>query len=87
MASNSPVLVHIPLSSAWSVGVRSASPTSQELDLLEACLWVIPDFLERAKDRSPDVLEYYFKGISGMMSLDLSWVRMERLEQPRPTPR
>ena len=57
-------------------------PDASELDLLEACLWVIPDFLKRAKDRTPEVLEYSFKGLSGMMTLDLSWVPMERLQQP-----
>ena len=53
---------------------------------LEACLWVIPDFLNRAKDRSPDVFEYNYKGVSGMMTLELSWVPGERLHEPdRPT--
>ena len=55
-------------------------PDATELDLLEACLWVIPDFLKRAKDRTPEVLVYNFKGLSGMMTLDLSWVPMERLQ-------
>jgi hypothetical protein len=62
-------------------------PDSSELELLEACLWVIPDFLKRAKDRTPEVLEYSFKGVSGTTALDLSWVPIERLQDPRPTPR
>jgi hypothetical protein len=62
-------------------------PDSSELDLLEACLWVIPDFLKRAKDRTPEVLGYSFKGVSGTTALELSWVPMGRLQQPRPTPR
>jgi hypothetical protein len=49
-------------------------PVAWELELLEACLWTIPDFLERAKDRAPDVLEYAFKGMIGRMTFDLSWV-------------
>jgi hypothetical protein len=55
------------------------SPGAGELELLEACLLVIPDFLRRAEDRKPDVYEYAFKGSSGRMSLDLSWVTGERL--------
>jgi hypothetical protein len=58
-------------------------PDASELELLEACLWVIPDFLKRAKDRAPEVLVYNFKGLSGTLTLDLSWVAMERL-QDRP---
>jgi hypothetical protein len=58
-------------------------PDASELDLLEACLWVIPDFLKRAKDRTPEVLVYNYKGLSGTLTLDLSWVPMERL-QDRP---
>jgi hypothetical protein len=53
---------------------RFRSPVAWELELLEACLWTIPDFLERAKDRAPDVLEYAFKGMIGRMTFDLSWV-------------
>ena len=60
------------------------SPDAGELELLEACLWVIPDFLERAGDRKPDVYEYAFKGAIGKMSLDLSWVPKERLSGDRP---
>ena len=62
-------------------------PDASELELLEACLWVIPDFLKRAKDKTPDVLEYTFKGLSGTMTLELSWVPMERLQDPGPAPR
>ena len=50
-----------------------------ELELLEACLWVIPDFLKRAEDRKPDVYGFTFKGASGKMALELSWVPPERL--------
>ena len=67
-------------------GRQVSLPDATELDLLEACLWVIPDFLHRAKDRSPDVFVYNYKGISGMMTLELSWVPGERLHEPdRPT--
>jgi hypothetical protein len=59
-------------------GFRSAD--AEELELLEACLWVIPDFLKRAEDRKPDVYEYAFKGKRGKMTLGLSWVPKERLE-------
>ena len=69
-------------------GRQVSLPDAKELDLLEACLWVIPDFLHRAKDRSPDVFVYNYKGISGMMTLELSWVPGERLREPdRPTER
>ena len=60
------------------------SPNAGELELLEACLWVIPDFLKRAEDRKPDVYEYAFKAACGKMSLDLSWVPKERLKLDRP---
>ena len=60
------------------------SPDAGELELLEACLWVIPDFLKRAEDRKPDVYEYAFKATDGKMSLDLSWVPKERLSGDRP---
>lgn len=56
------------------------SPDAGELELLEACLWVIPDFVKRVKDRKPDVYEYAFKGKKGKMTLHLSWVPKERLE-------
>jgi hypothetical protein len=48
-------------------------PVAWELELLEACLWTIPDFLERAKDRAPEILVYAFKGMIGRMTFDLSW--------------
>jgi hypothetical protein len=60
-------------------GVDSRSPGAVELELLEACLWVLPDFLQRARDRKPDVYEYAFQGMTGKMTLDLSWVSQERL--------
>jgi hypothetical protein len=50
------------------------SPDAGELELLEACLWVIPDFLTRAEDRKSDVYEYAFKAANGQMTLGLSWV-------------
>jgi hypothetical protein len=56
------------------VGRKFRTPIAWELELLEACLWTIPDFLMRAKDRTPDVLEYAFDGMIGRMTLDLSWV-------------
>jgi hypothetical protein len=59
------------------------SPDAGELELLEACLWVIPDFLKRAEDRKPDVYEYTFKAANGQMTLDLSWVPKERLRTAR----
>jgi hypothetical protein len=55
------------------------SPDAGELEILEACLFVIPDFLKRAEDRKLDVYEYAFKGSDGKMSLDLSWVPKESL--------
>jgi hypothetical protein len=60
------------------------SPDALELELLEACLWVIPDFLKRAEDRKPDVYEYAFKAADGKMTLDLSWVSKDRLSVDRP---
>jgi len=55
------------------------SPDAGELELLEACLCVIPDFLKRAGDHKPDVYGYAFKGMTGKMALELSWVPKERL--------
>jgi hypothetical protein len=66
------------------LGEDFRSPDAGELELLEACLWVIPDFAERAKDRKPEEFEYAFKGKEGKMTLDLSWVPMERLRAGRP---
>src|SRR5947208_275967 len=60
------------------------SPDAGELDLLEACLRVIPDFLKRAEDRKPDVYEYASEGVKGKRTLDLSWVPKERLRPDRP---
>lgn len=60
------------------------NPNAGELELLEACLWVIPDFLKRAEDRKPDVYHYDFEGITGKMTLDLSWVPAKRLKVDRP---
>jgi hypothetical protein len=56
------------------VGRKLRSPVARELELLEACVRTIPDFLVRAKDRTPDVLEYAFDGMIGRMTLDHSWV-------------
>jgi hypothetical protein len=60
-------------------GRKFRSPVAWELELLEACLWSIPDFLNRTKRRTPDVLEYAFDGMIGRMTLDLSWVPAGRL--------
>ena len=60
------------------------SPDAGELQLLEACLWVIPDFLKRADDHKSDVYGYAFKGMTGKMALELSWVPKERLIPHRP---
>jgi hypothetical protein len=67
-------------------GRQVSLPDASGLDLLEACLWVIPDFLHRAKDRTSEVFVYSFKGLSGTMTLDLSWVPMEQLKASGPTP-
>jgi hypothetical protein len=71
-----------------AIGRKFRSPVAWELELLEACLWTIPDFLVRAKDRTPEVLEYAFDGmIDGMigrMTLDLSWVPPERMRADLP---
>jgi hypothetical protein len=60
------------------------SPDAGELELLEACLWVIPDFLKRAGDRGPGVYEYAFKGMTAKLTLDPSWVPKERLRVDHP---
>ena len=60
-------------------GRKFRSPVAWELELLEACLWTIPDFLKRTRSRTPDVLEYAFDGMIGRMTLDLSWVPAGRL--------
>ena len=67
-----------------SVLCVGGSPFAGELERPEACLWVIPGFLKRAEDRKPDVYEYAFKGMTGGLSLDLSWVPKERLRPDRP---
>jgi hypothetical protein len=72
-------------------GTDFRSPDAGELEPLTACLWVLPDFLKRAEDRKPDVYEYTFKGMTGKMTFDLSWVPKERLLKtgstaPRPPP-
>ena len=60
------------------------SPDAKELEILEACLWIIPDFLKRDEDRKSDVYEYAFKATEGKMSLDLSWVPKEWLRSQGP---
>jgi hypothetical protein len=64
-------------------GGEFGSPDAGELELLEACLRVIPDFLKRAEDRKPDVYEYASEGKTGKRTLDLSWVPKERLSEDR----
>jgi len=73
-----------PLAFRMEAGRRFRSPVAWELELLEACLWVLPDFLKRAGDRKPDVYEYAFKGMTGKMALDLSWVPRGRPTGNRP---
>jgi hypothetical protein len=73
-----------PLAFRMETGRQFREPHAWELELLEACLWTIPDFLKRAEDRKPDVYEYAFDGAIGRMSLDLTWVRVGR---PGPDPR
>jgi hypothetical protein len=63
-----------PSAFRMEVGRKFRPPVAWELELLEACLWTIPDFLKRAKDRPPEVFEYAFDGTIGRMTLDLSWV-------------
>jgi hypothetical protein len=67
-----------PLAFRMETGRRFREPKAWELELLEACLWMIPDFLKRAHDRKPDVYEYAFDGTIGRMSLDLAWSRAGR---------
>jgi hypothetical protein len=59
-------------------------PDARELELLEACPWVMPDFLKWAEDRTLEMLEYTFMGVTGKMTLDLSWVSKKRLRVDRP---
>jgi hypothetical protein len=73
-----------PLAFRMETGRHFREPLAWELELLEACLWMIPDFLKRAQDRKPDVYEYAFDGTIGRMSLDLAWAKMGR---SRPDPR
>ena len=65
-------------------GRRFREPLAWELELLEACLWMIPDFLKRAQDRKSDVYEYAFDGTIGRMSLDLAWERVGRSKSDQP---
>ena len=37
----------------------------------------MPDFLKRAEARKPDVYGYAFKGMTGEIPLELSWVPKE----------
>lgn len=59
-------------------GRRFRAPLAWELELLEACLDLVPDFLKRAGDRTPEVVEYAFDGAIGRMTLDLAWVSGDR---------
>ncbi len=59
-------------------GRRFRPLVAWELELLEACLCVIPDFLKRAGNRSQEVFEYAFDGTVGKMTLDLSWASGKR---------
>lgn len=72
-----------PLAFRMETGRRFREPVAWELELLEACLWMIPDFLKRAQDRKPDVYEYAFDGVIGRMSLDLAWARVGRSRPDR----
>jgi hypothetical protein len=72
-----------PLAFRMETGRHFREPRAWELELLEACLWMIPDFLKRAEDRKPDVYEYAFDGAIGRMSLDLAWVRVGRSRSDR----
>lgn len=71
-----------PLAFRMESGRQFREPVAWELELLEACLWTIPDFLKRAQDRKPDVYGYAFDGAIGRMSMDLAWVRIGR-SRPR----
>lgn len=71
-----------PLAFRMESGRRFREPVAWELELLEACLWTIPDFLKRARNRKPDVYEYAFDGTIGRMSMDLAWVPIGR-SRPR----
>jgi len=72
-----------PLAFRMETGRHFREPLAWELELLEACLWMIPDFLKRAQDRKPDVYEYAFDGAIGRMLLDLAWVRVGRSRSDR----
>jgi hypothetical protein len=67
-----------PLAFRMEAGRHFRSPVAWELELMVACLWVLPDFLKRAGDREPVVYGYAFEGAIGRMSLDLSWVPTTR---------
>lgn len=73
-----------PLAFRMETGRHFREPLAWELELLEACLWTIPDFLKRAHDRNPDVHEYAFDGAIGRMSLDLAWVSVDRPQADPP---
>jgi len=65
-------------------GFDFRSPDPGELERMEACLRVLPDFLKRTGGRKPCVYEHAFKGEEGKTSLDLSWVPKERLHPDHP---
>jgi hypothetical protein len=52
-------------------GQETGTPDAGELGLLGACLWAIPDLLERARDRNPGVFEYASQGSTGRLRLCL----------------
>jgi hypothetical protein len=51
-----------PMAFRTERGRKFRTPKAWELELLEACLRVIPDFLKRAEDRKPEVPGIHFQG-------------------------
>jgi hypothetical protein len=73
-----------PMAFRTERGRKFRTPKAWELELLEACLRVIPDSLKRAEDHQPNMLESAVTGLTGEMTQDLSWVPRERLRTERP---